>query len=155
MTERRARCGQRRTDARLPVGEQRSFALELLRRAPQVRRHARRRSRDVEGRQTRTREQVKRSSKSGLKPRRTEHEGGKAMSLNRVTLIGHLGQDPGLRHLLPAGSRWPAFRSRPMMPTPTGRAIVRSGLTGTTSVVFGKAFESCKKYLKKAREVIR
>ena len=68
MADNCASCGQKVKSEENwpPMGKQRSFALELLHSAPQVRRHARRRRGNVEGRRSRTRDQVKRCSKSGL-----------------------------------------------------------------------------------------
>src|SRR5229473_1220307 len=81
---------RRELDARPLVGKQRSFALELLHRAPQVRRHARRRRGNVEGRRTRTREQINKLCVRAVKRRTRGAQGENNMSLNRVTLIGHL-----------------------------------------------------------------
>ena len=74
------------------------------------------------------------------------------MSLNRVTIIGHLGQDPGLRYLS------------------NGQAVGRFSVATDESyagregnrhehvewhqiVVFGKVAETCEKYLVKGRQV--
>ena len=75
------------------------------------------------------------------------------MSLNKVQLIGHLGQDPDLRYLPTSGQPVASFSIA------TDEAF--TGNDGTRQervewhqvVVFGKAAESCKEYLKKGRQV--
>jgi single-strand DNA-binding protein len=75
------------------------------------------------------------------------------MSLNKVHLIGHLGQDPELRYLPTSGQPVASFS------VATDEAF--TGKDGTRQervewhhiVVFGKAAENCKEYLKKGRQV--
>ena len=75
------------------------------------------------------------------------------MSLNKVQLIGHLGQDPDLRYLPTSGQPVASFSIA------TDEAF--TGNDGTRQervewhqvVVFGKAAESCKEYLKRGRQV--
>ncbi len=75
------------------------------------------------------------------------------MSLNRVTLIGHLGQDPELRHLPTSGQPVASF-SVATDEAYTDKQGQRQERTDWHQiVVFGKAAESCKEYLKKGREV--
>jgi single-strand DNA-binding protein len=74
------------------------------------------------------------------------------MSLNRVTLIGHLGQDPELRHLPTSGQRVASF-SVATDESFTGKDGQRQErVEWHNIVVFGKAAESCKEYLKKGRQ---
>jgi single-strand DNA-binding protein len=75
------------------------------------------------------------------------------MSLNRVTLIGHLGQDPELRHLPTSGQPVASF-SVATDEAYTDKQGQRQERTDWHHiVVFGKAAESCKEYLKQGREV--
>src|SRR5258708_23846635 len=75
------------------------------------------------------------------------------MSLNRVTLIGHLGQDPELRHLPTSGQPVASF-SVATDEAYTDKQGQRQERTDWHNiVVFGKAAESCKEYLKEGREV--
>ena len=74
------------------------------------------------------------------------------MSLNRVTLIGHLGQDPELRHLPTSGQPVASF-SVATDESFTGKDGQRQErVEWHNIVVFGKAAESCKEYLKKGRQ---
>ena len=75
------------------------------------------------------------------------------MSLNRVTLIGHLGQDPELRHLPTSGQPVASFSIATDDSYTDRQGHRQERVDWHNIVVFGKAFESCKKYLKKAREV--
>ncbi len=75
------------------------------------------------------------------------------MSLNRVTLIGHLGQDPELRYLPTSGQPVASF-SVATDGAYTDKQGQRQERTDWHHiVVFGKAAESCKEYLKQGREV--
>jgi single-strand DNA-binding protein len=75
------------------------------------------------------------------------------MSLNRVTLIGHLGQDPELRYLPTSGQPVASF-SVATDEAYTDKQGQRQERTDWHHiVVFGKAAESCKEYLKQGREV--
>src|SRR5216683_4795142 len=75
------------------------------------------------------------------------------MSLNRVTLIGHLGQDPELRHLPTSGQPVASF-SVATDEAYTDKQDQRQERTDWHHiVVFGKAAESCKEYLKQGRQV--
>ncbi|MGO9056330.1 MAG: single-stranded DNA-binding protein [Candidatus Binataceae bacterium] len=75
------------------------------------------------------------------------------MSLNRVTLIGHLGQDPELRHLPTNGQPVASF-SMATDEWYTDKQGQRQERTDWHNVVvFGKAAETCKEYLKKGRQV--
>ncbi len=75
------------------------------------------------------------------------------MSLNKVMVIGYLGQDPELRYLPTSGQPVTSFS------VATDESF--TGKDGTRQervewhhiVVFGRAAESCKEYLKKGREV--
>ncbi len=74
------------------------------------------------------------------------------MSLNRVTIIGHLGQDPELRHLT-AGQAVGRF-SVATDESYTDKEGNRQERTEWHSiVVFGKVAESCGKHLAKGRQV--
>jgi single stranded DNA-binding protein len=55
------------------------------------------------------------------------------MSLNRVTLIGHLGQDPELRHLPTSGQPVASFSIATDEAYTDKQGQRRSGSTGTTS----------------------
>jgi single-strand DNA-binding protein len=74
------------------------------------------------------------------------------MSLNKVMVIGHLGQDPELRSLPTSGQPVASF------------SVATDGFTDKEGqrqertewfhiVVFGKLGETCKEYLKKGRQV--
>jgi single-strand DNA-binding protein len=76
-----------------------------------------------------------------------------AMSLNRVTIIGHLGQDPEVRQL-----------PQSQQSVATFSVATDEGFTGKDGnrqervqwhhiVVYGKLAESCGEYLKKGRQV--
>jgi single-strand DNA-binding protein len=81
------------------------------------------------------------------KERRTE------MSLNKVQLIGHLGQDPDLRYL-PTSSQPVASFSVATDEAFTGKDGTRQErVEWHQIVVFGKAAENCKEYLQKGRQV--
>jgi Single-strand binding protein family len=84
----------------------------------------------------------------------TQHEGGKEMSLNRVTLIGHLGQDPELRHLPTSGQPVASFSIATDEAYTDKQGQRQERVDWHNIVVFGKAAESCKEYLKKGREVV-
>jgi len=58
--------------------------------------------------------------------------GGKQISLNRATIIGHLGQDPELRYLPASGQPVTGFSVATTKPSPARTATVRSGFNGTT-----------------------
>jgi single-strand DNA-binding protein len=75
------------------------------------------------------------------------------MSLNKVMVIGHLGQDPELRHLPTTGQPVASFS----VATDEGFADKDGQRQEHTEwfhiVVFGKLGETCKEYLKKGRQV--
>ena len=75
------------------------------------------------------------------------------MSLNRVTLIGHLGQDPELRHLPTSGQPVASFSIATDEAYTDKQGQRQQRVDWHNIVVFGKAAESCKEYLKKGREV--
>jgi single-strand DNA-binding protein len=75
------------------------------------------------------------------------------MSLNRVTLIGHLGQDPELRHLPNSGQSVASFSIATDEAYTDKQGQRQERVDWHNIVVFGKAAESCKEYLKKGREV--
>ena len=75
------------------------------------------------------------------------------MSLNRVTLIGHLGQDPELRHLPTSGQPVANFSIATDEAYTDKQGQHQERVDWHNIVVFGKAAESCKEYLKKGREV--
>ena len=75
------------------------------------------------------------------------------MSLNRVTLIGHLGQDPELRHLPNSGQPVASFSIATDEAYTDKQGQRQERVDWHNVVVFGKAAESCKEYLKKGREV--
>ena len=75
------------------------------------------------------------------------------MSLNRVTLIGHLGQDPELRHLPNSGQPVASFSIATDEAYTDKQGQRQQRVDWHNIVVFGKAAESCKEYLKKGREV--
>jgi single-strand DNA-binding protein len=75
------------------------------------------------------------------------------MSLNRATLIGHLGQDLELRYLPTSGQPVTAF-SVATDESFTDKDGQRQERTDWHQiVVYGKAAENCHKYLAKGREV--
>jgi single-strand DNA-binding protein len=74
------------------------------------------------------------------------------MSLNRVTIIGHLGQDPELQHLVngQAAGRFSVATDEPY----TDKDGKRQERTEWHQiVVFGKVAETCGKYLRKGRQI--
>jgi len=73
------------------------------------------------------------------------------MSLNRVTLIGHLGQDPELRHLPNSGQPVASFSIATDEAYTDKQGQRQERVDWHNFVVFGKAAESCKEYLKKGR----
>jgi single-strand DNA-binding protein len=75
------------------------------------------------------------------------------MSLNRVTLIGHLGQDPELRHLPTSGQPVASFSIATDEAYTDKQGQRQERVDWHNIVVFGKVAESCKEYLKKGREV--
>ncbi len=74
------------------------------------------------------------------------------MSLNRVTIIGHLGQDPELRHL-PSGPTVGRFSVATDEPYTDKEGKRQERTEWHSIVVFGKVAESCGKHLSKGREV--
>jgi single-strand DNA-binding protein len=75
------------------------------------------------------------------------------MSLNRVTIIGHLGQDLELRYLPTSGQPVTGF-SVATDESFTGKDGNRQErVEWHNIVVFGKLAETCAKYLAKGREV--
>jgi single-strand DNA-binding protein len=75
------------------------------------------------------------------------------MSLNRVTLIGHLGHDPELRYLPTSGQPVASFSIATDEAYTDKQGQRQERVDWHNIVVFGKAAESCKEYLKKGREV--
>ena len=75
------------------------------------------------------------------------------MSLNRVTLIGHLGQDPELRHLPTSGQPVASFSIATDEAYTDKQGQRQERVDWHNIVVFGKAAESCKEYLKQGRQV--
>jgi single-strand DNA-binding protein len=75
------------------------------------------------------------------------------MSLNRVTIIGYLGQDPELR-LLPASGQAVANFSVATDETFTDKEGNRhERVDWHHIVVYGRVAETCKEYLKRGRQV--
>jgi len=75
------------------------------------------------------------------------------MSLNRATIIGHLGQDPELRYLPTSGQPVTGF-SVATDESFTDKDGQRQERTDWHQVVvYGKAAENCHKYLTRGREV--
>ena len=75
------------------------------------------------------------------------------MSLNRVSLIGHLGQDPELRYLPTSGQPVTGF-SIATDESFTGKDGNRQErVEWHNIVVFGKLAETCAKYLSKGRQI--
>src|SRR5260370_25341933 len=75
------------------------------------------------------------------------------MSLNRVMLIGDLGQDPELRHLPTSGQPVASFSIATDEAYTDKQGQRQERVDWHNIVVFGKAAESCKEYLKKGRAV--
>ena len=75
------------------------------------------------------------------------------MSINRVTLLGRLGQDPTLRHLAASGQSVASFS----IATDDGYKDKEGNRQKRTEwhniVVFGKLAETCAKYLGKGRQI--
>jgi single-strand DNA-binding protein len=75
------------------------------------------------------------------------------MSLNKIMVIGHLGQDPELRHLPNSGQPVASFS----VATDEGFTDKDGQRQERTEwfhiVVFGKLGETCKEYLKRGRQV--
>ena len=77
----------------------------------------------------------------------------KRMSLNRVSLIGHLGQDPELRYMPTSGQPVTGF-SIATDESFTGKDGNRQErVEWHNIVVFGKLAETCAKYLGKGRQI--
>jgi single-strand DNA-binding protein len=75
------------------------------------------------------------------------------MSLNRIAIIGHLGQDPELRYLSTSGQPVTGF-SVATAENFTGKDGNRQErVQWHNIVVFGKLAETCTKYLGKGRQV--
>ena len=75
------------------------------------------------------------------------------MSLNRIAIIGHLGQDPELRYLPTSGQPVTSF-SVATDESFTGKDGSRQErVQWHNIVVFGKLAETCTKYLGKGRQV--
>jgi len=74
------------------------------------------------------------------------------MSLNRVTIIGHLGQDPELRHLA-NGQAVGRFSVATDEPDTDKEGNRQERTEWHQIVVFGKVAEACEKYLAKGREI--
>jgi single-strand DNA-binding protein len=75
------------------------------------------------------------------------------MSLNRVTIIGHLGQDPELRQLPKSGQAVASF-SVATDESFTGKDGNRQDRTQWHNiVVYGKLAQTCAEYLKKGRQL--
>jgi single-strand DNA-binding protein len=74
------------------------------------------------------------------------------MSLNKVTLIGHLGQDPELRNL-PSGQAVGRFSLATDEPYTDKEGKRQEHTEWHQIVTFGKVAETCGKYLAKGRQV--
>jgi single-strand DNA-binding protein len=74
------------------------------------------------------------------------------MSLNKVTLIGHLGQDPELRNL-PSGQAVGRFSVATDEPYTDKEGKRQEHTEWHQIVTFGKVAETCGKYLAKGRQV--
>ena len=74
------------------------------------------------------------------------------MSLNKVTLIGHLGQDPELRNL-PSGQAVGRFSVATDEPYTDKEGKRQEHTEWHQVVTFGKVAETCGKYLAKGRQV--
>ena len=75
------------------------------------------------------------------------------MSLNRVTIIGHLGQDPELRQLPKSGQAVASF-SVATDESFTGKDGNRQErMQWHNIVVYGKLAQTCAEYLKKGRQL--
>lgn len=74
------------------------------------------------------------------------------MSLNKVTLIGHLGQDPELRNL-PSGQAVGRFSVATDEPYTDKEGKRQEHTEWHQVVTFGKVAETCSKYLTKGRQV--
>jgi single-strand DNA-binding protein len=74
------------------------------------------------------------------------------MSLNKVTLIGHLGQDPELRYL-PSGQAVGRFSVATDEPYTDKEGKRQEHTEWHQVVTFGKVAETCGKYLAKVRQV--
>ena len=74
------------------------------------------------------------------------------MSLNRVTIIGHLGQDPELRYLA-NGQAVGRFSVATDGPYTDNEGKRQERTEWHQIVVFGKVAETCEKYLAKGRQV--
>ena len=74
------------------------------------------------------------------------------MSLNKVTLIGHLGQDPELRNL-PSGQAVGRFSVATDEPYTDKEGNRQEHTEWHQVVVFGKVAETCEKYLARGRQV--
>ena len=103
----------------------------------------------------RSMDEVKKSAIKEMEPSRgggTNRE-VKKMSLNRVSLIGHLGQDPELRYLPNSGQPVTGF-SIATDESFTGKDGNRQErVEWHNIVVFGKLAETCAKYLSKGRQL--
>jgi single-strand DNA-binding protein len=103
----------------------------------------------------RSMDEVKKSAIEEMEPSRergTNRE-VKKMSLNRVSLIGHLGQDPELRYLPTSGQPVTGF-SIATDESFTGKDGNRQErVQWHNIVVFGKLAETCAKYLSKGRQL--
>src|SRR5712692_4712479 len=107
----------------------------------------------MESRRTRTRKQVNKCSASGLQSQARSTKEESEMSLNGVTLIGHLGQDPELRHLPTSGQPVASFSVATDEAHTDKQGQRQERVDWHNIVVFGKAAESCKEYLKQGRQV--
>ena len=74
------------------------------------------------------------------------------MSLNKVTLIGHLGQDPELRNL-PSGQAVGRFSIATDEPYTDKEGKRQEHTEWHQVVTFGKVAETCGNYLTKGRQV--
>ncbi len=76
------------------------------------------------------------------------------MSLNRVTLIGYLGQDPELRLLAASGQPVANFSVATDEVFTDKEANRHERVDWHHIVVYGRAAETCKEYLKTGRQVV-
>jgi single-strand DNA-binding protein len=75
------------------------------------------------------------------------------MSLNKVMVIGHLGQDPELRYLPTSGQPVTGFSVATDESFTAKDGSRQERVQWHNIVVYGKAAESCKEYLKTGRQV--
>lgn len=75
------------------------------------------------------------------------------MSLNKIMVIGYLGQDPELRHLPTTGQAVTSFSLATDENFTAKDGSLQERVEWHNVVVFGKLAETCTKYLAKGRQV--